>query len=208
MAERRVFGCQVGGSQETLGDQASQSLHSAVDPSSLLHGSQVCGSVISNRNNSLHVQMPAACDRAEENPSTTEHLSGVTVLSLQSCPTLCDPVDCSSPGSSIHGILQARIPEWVPIPSSRGTSRPRDRTCVSFASCTGGRVLYHWTPGGAPRLLGFTSPSFSLGYKVTASHSSGTRFPSGFQEYDGDRLAEHPCHTRGGYLAELSESHG
>ena len=46
----------------------------------------------------------------------------------QSCPTLCDPVDCSPPGSSIHGILQARILEWVAISFSRGCSRPRDRT--------------------------------------------------------------------------------
>ena len=46
----------------------------------------------------------------------------------QSCPTLCDPVDCSPPGSSVHGILQARILEWVAISLSRGYSRPRDRT--------------------------------------------------------------------------------
>ena len=46
--------------------------------------------------------------------------------SLQSCPTLCDPVDCSLPGSSVHGILRARILEWVAILSSRGSSRPRD----------------------------------------------------------------------------------
>ena len=49
----------------------------------------------------------------------------------QSCPTLCDPVDCSPPGSSVHGILQARILEWVDISFSRGSSRPRDRTQVS-----------------------------------------------------------------------------
>ena len=49
----------------------------------------------------------------------------------QSCPTLCDPVDCSLPGSSIHGILQARILEWVAISFSRGSSRPRDWTNVS-----------------------------------------------------------------------------
>ena len=49
----------------------------------------------------------------------------------QSCPTLCDPVDCSPPGSSIHGILQARILEWVAISFSRGSSRPRDRSQVS-----------------------------------------------------------------------------
>jgi len=50
---------------------------------------------------------------------------------IQSCPTLWDPMDCSPPGSSVHGILQTRILEWVAISSSRGSSWPRDRTCVS-----------------------------------------------------------------------------
>ena len=45
---------------------------------------------------------------------------------LQACPTLCDPKDCSPPGSSVPGILQARILEWVAMPFSRGSSRPRD----------------------------------------------------------------------------------
>ena len=49
----------------------------------------------------------------------------------QSCPTLCHPMDCSPPGSSVHGILQARILEWVAISFSRGYSRPRDQTQVS-----------------------------------------------------------------------------
>ena len=44
------------------------------------------------------------------------------------CPALCDPMDCSPPGSFVHGILQARILEWVAMPSSRGSSQPRDRT--------------------------------------------------------------------------------
>ena len=48
----------------------------------------------------------------------------VKVLVAQSCPTLCYPIDCSLPGSSVHGILQARILEWVAIPSSRGSSDP------------------------------------------------------------------------------------
>ena len=48
-----------------------------------------------------------------------------------SCLTLCDPVDCSPPGSSVHEILQARILEWVAMPSSGGSSRPRGRTCLS-----------------------------------------------------------------------------
>ena len=54
---------------------------------------------------------------------------------LQSCPALCDPMDCSPPGSSVPGILQARILEWVAMPSSRGSSQPRDQTHVSFISC-------------------------------------------------------------------------
>ena len=49
----------------------------------------------------------------------------------QSCPTLCDPVNCSPPGCSVQGILQARILEWVAMPSSRGSSQPRDRSWVS-----------------------------------------------------------------------------
>ena len=56
----------------------------------------------------------------------------------QSCPTLGDPVDCSQPGSSVQGILQARILEWVAISFSRGSSRPRDRTQVSHI---GGRCF-------------------------------------------------------------------
>ena len=49
-----------------------------------------------------------------------------SVLLAQSCPTLCNPVDCSWPGSSIHGILQARVLEWVAIPFFRGSSQPKD----------------------------------------------------------------------------------
>ena len=51
--------------------------------------------------------------------------------SLQSCPTLCDSVDCSPPGFSIHGAFQARILEWFATSFSRGSSPPRDRTQVS-----------------------------------------------------------------------------
>ena len=49
----------------------------------------------------------------------------------QSCPTLCDPMDCSLPGSSVHEVFQSRILQWVAISFSRGSSRPRDRTRVS-----------------------------------------------------------------------------
>ena len=62
----------------------------------------------------------------------------VKVLATQWCLALCDPMDCSSVDSSVHGILQARILEWVSMPSSRRSSPPRNRTWVS---CTPGRFF-------------------------------------------------------------------
>ena len=59
----------------------------------------------------------------------------------QSCPTLCDPMDCSPPGSSTHGIFQARVLEWVAIAFSRGSSQPRDQTQLS---CITGRRFTIW----------------------------------------------------------------
>ena len=65
----------------------------------------------------------------------------VESLVAKSCLTLCNPMDCSLPGSSVHGILQARVLEWGAIPFFRGSSWPRDRTRVS---CIGRRILYCW----------------------------------------------------------------
>ena len=70
-------------------------------------------------------------------------------LAAQLCFTLCDPVDCSPPGSSVHGILRASILEWVPTPFSRGFSGPRDQTHVS---CTAGR-FFTTEPLGKPSTL-------------------------------------------------------
>ena len=53
-----------------------------------------------------------------------------SLLSLFSRVWLCDPMDCSPPGSSVHGVFQARILEWVAIPYSRESSQPRDQTCI------------------------------------------------------------------------------
>ena len=61
----------------------------------------------------------------------------------QSCLILCDPMDSSPPDSSVHGIFQARILEQVAISSSRVSSQPRDRNCVSYVSCTDWQILYH-----------------------------------------------------------------
>ena len=55
-------------------------------------------------------------------------------LDAQSCLTLCDSMDCKQPGSSVHGITQARIMEWVVISFSGGSSRPSDETCISCKS--------------------------------------------------------------------------
>ena len=62
----------------------------------------------------------------------------VKVLVAQLCQILCNPMDCSLPGSSVHGILQARILEWFAIPFPRGSSQPRDGTQVS---CIAGRFF-------------------------------------------------------------------
>ena len=70
------------------------------------------------------------------------------MLVTQSCGTLCDPMDSSPPGSSVHGILQGRILEWVAIPFSRGSSQPKDRMRVS---CTAGRFF---TIGAMREVLG------------------------------------------------------
>ena len=59
----------------------------------------------------------------------------------QSCLTLCNPTACSPPGSSVRGILQARVLEWVAMPSSRGSSRPRYQTQVSCVPCIGGGLF-------------------------------------------------------------------
>ena len=72
----------------------------------------------------------------------------------QLCPTLCDPMDCSPPGSYVHGTFQARMLEWVAISFSRGSSQPRDRTrvgiLISCVSCIGKQILYHCTTWKVP----------------------------------------------------------
>ena len=70
----------------------------------------------------------------------------------QSCPTLCNPIDCSLPGPSVHGLFQARILEWVVISYSRGSSPPRDRTPISGTTCISRHILYHCATWEAPSL--------------------------------------------------------
>ena len=79
---------------------------------------------------------PCHCPIWKASPNKTSlihrmNFEGVHAKSLQLRTTLSDPVDWSLPGSSVHGILQARLLEWVAMPSSKGSSQPRDRTHVS-----------------------------------------------------------------------------
>ena len=71
--------------------------------------------------------------------------------SLQTCVTLCDPMDCSLPGSSVHGVLLARILAWVAMPSSRGSSLPRDQTHIYSGSCITGGFFTSEPPGKPQR---------------------------------------------------------
>ena len=75
--------------------------------------------------------------------------------SLLLCPNLCGPMDCSPPASSVHGVLWARIPEWVVVPFSKRSSQSRDRTWVSWIA---GRFFTIWASHqGSPSSLGQTS---------------------------------------------------
>ena len=89
----------------------------------------------------------------------------VKVLVTQSCPALCDSVDCSPPGSSVHGILQARILEWVAISFSKRSFLPRDQT-VSPALAGG---LFTTVPPGKPWQTWTTPESLELTETIHAS---------------------------------------
>ena len=105
-----------------------------------VHGTRIYQTVVE-----IDVKSSSSGYKREEGESSTEseilftawrvfavcnHCESESIVT-QSCPILCDPMDYSPPGSSVHGILQARILESVDIPFSRGLSRPRDRTPVS-----------------------------------------------------------------------------
>ena len=102
-------------------------------PGNLLHSS----TAILRRNClvSIHLCVKLMCEVKKWNEVAQSYL------------TLCNPVDCSLPGCSVHGILQARILEWVAISFSRGSSKPRDRTWVSHIA---GRCFTLWATREAP----------------------------------------------------------
>ena len=71
---------------------------------------------------------------------SAKRVSTIRAKLFHSCLTLCDPMDYSLPGSPVHGILQARILEWVVMPSSRGSFQSRDSICISY-------IYLHWQRG-------------------------------------------------------------
>ena len=83
-------------------------------------------------------------------------MTSVKVKVAQSCPTLCDPMDCT-----VHGILQARILEWVAFPFSKASSQPRDQTQVS--RIVGGFFIYQLRHKESPRILEWVAYPFSRG---------------------------------------------
>ena len=76
--------------------------------------------------------------------------------------TFCDPIDCSLPGSSVHGIFQARILKWVAISSSRGSSQPRDQTHVSCISCIEGGFFTTESPRKPQSCVSFPNSCESI----------------------------------------------
>ena len=94
----------------------------------------------------------------------------------QLCPTLCDIMDDSPPGSSVHSIRQARILEWVAIPFSRGSSWPRDRTWVSHNA---GRFFSHLNHPGSQHHQHTSSPA-PVWASSSLVFSAWNPFPSHF----------------------------
>ena len=86
----------------------------------------------------------------------TSPSAGMLCFATQSCLTLCDPMDCSLPGTSVRGILQARTLEWVALPSSRGSNRP-----PGFPHCRW--ILYHLSHQGRPEMPEWAAYPFSRG---------------------------------------------
>ena len=94
--------------------------------------------------------MSFVCFWHVDGPFRNRHHLCLLAQLLQTCPTVCDPMDCTPPpppGSSIHGILQERILEWVAISSSRGSSSPRNQTNICYVSCIGRSSLPLVPPG-------------------------------------------------------------
>ena len=103
---------------------------------------------------------PLCCSFTSQRERESSAVSSSSCKSTnQLCLTLWDPMDCSPPDSFVHGILRARIQEWVAMPSSRGSSQPRDQTRVSCDSSTAGR-FFTAELQGKPTLTVLSKPNY------------------------------------------------
>ena len=87
--------------------------------------------------------LPSSARDAGSIPGQGTKIPYVHAKLPQSCPTLCDPMDHSLPGSCVHEILQTRIVKCIAVPSSSGSSQPKHRNHISYISCIGRQVLYY-----------------------------------------------------------------
>ena len=99
--------------------------------------------------------------------SACVYINGILSMCAELLPSLWDAMDCSPSGSSVHGILQARILEWVAMLSSRGSHQPRDWACVSYVSCIGRQILYHYSHLRNPK-WNTTQPQKRMGFLLFA----------------------------------------
>ena len=117
--------------------------------------------------------------------SSTQVILIACVLSLQLCLTLCNPMDCSPAGSSVHGSLQARILEWVAMLHSGRTSRPRDQNCISCTSCIAGGFFTAEPPGKPLCSLGLWN---LVHIPLHAVYTTCSNHPESESEYNVDHL--------------------
>ena len=107
----------------------------------------------------------------------SEKSEKVKVLVAQSCPTLCDSMDCSPPGSSFHGILQARMLKWVAMPFSKRSSQPRDQTQVS---CIAGWFFIVWATWEAPVSIKTSLTPVLILHQLLPAMLQPSPYPSSF----------------------------
>ena len=124
------------------------------------------------------VLIHASASVVSANPTSVWSYAFVCVCA-QLGPTLHDPMHCSPPGSSVHGVSQARILEWVAMLSSRGSSRPRDQT---FLSCTGRHDSLPLAPPGKPSPTVFTIEKHPLISEPSAVQTHVVQEPIVFAE--------------------------
>ena len=120
---------------------------------------------------------------------------------VQSCPTLCDPVDCRPPGSSVNGILQVRILEWVAISFSRGSSQPRDRTQVSHIA---GRCFNLWATREASHGTQIQKERLSHQghlWKVRAGIAKGIHTVPAIRKFTIHQVKQNTCMLKGNFCS-------